>query len=210
MSENKISNYRPDGAFAGDAVAVSAGSSDVTFENNTILEATRAISVGEESATSPGPERIFFRRNYVENQLTNPSTGLLVQSGREIHFENNVVDRYTEPFRIGSGASGVSIANNLVIRAALAWNVASPEAFSLFDYNVFGGDAMLKGVVAGKTIPAADWISLRMPHSRLLPGVDLADKDLGKVVGFVPIDAGKAIEGLNFKGLAPDIGVAEH
>ncbi|MGH9443468.1 MAG: right-handed parallel beta-helix repeat-containing protein [Thermoanaerobaculia bacterium] len=210
LSENKISNYRPEGSFAGDAVVVAAGSSDVAFENNTILEATRAISVGGNSSES-GPDRVAFRRNYLENQLTRQSTALLVRGGREIHFENNIVDRYEEPFDVGSaGVSEVSIANNLVIRPAFAWDVASFGVFNLFDFNVFGGESTLQGSVGGRASRAADWIGRRMPHSRLVPGAEISGRDLGKIVGFSALDAGTAVKGLSFKGLAPDIGIAEH
>jgi hypothetical protein len=58
-------------------------------------------------------------------------------------------------------------------------------------------------------VDAAAWMALRMPHSRVAPGADLSGGDLGKIVGFSPVDAGKALDGVSFRGAAPDVGVAE-
>ena len=63
---------------------------------------------------------------------------------------------------------------------------------------------MVGGADAGPS-----WWRAHMPHSRVVSAADFTGNDLGKIVGFSAIDAGKAFDGLAFKGAAPDIGVAE-
>ena len=83
------------------------------------------------------------------------------------------------------------------------------RAVSLFDYNVFGGESSLRAIVGGASVEAAAWMKVHMPHSRVLPGLELEGGDLARVVGFSPVDAGTPVEGVSFRGAAPDIGVAE-
>jgi hypothetical protein len=44
----------------------------------------------------------------------------------------------------------------------------------------------------------------------VISGLGLQEGDLGRVVGFSPVDAGSPLDGVTFGGRAPDIGVAEH
>jgi hypothetical protein len=206
-SRNRLSNYRPDedNRSGGEAIRVGAACSNVSFDNNSVLEATTVLRIDGHA------EHVFFRRNYVENQLTKESNALLVEGGREIHFENNIVNRYAQPFRIHSaGVSGVSIANNLIIRPVLAWTLASVDAIALFDYNVIGADPSLRASVGANSVGAEDWMKAHMPHSRIVPDADVRDRDVAHIVGFSATDAGKPIDGIAFRGLAPDVGIAEH
>ena len=126
-----------------------------------------------------------------------------------MRFANNVIDGYAEPFRIWSqGVSGLRIANNLILKPAVALTLESADAANLFDYNVFGGELSLRANVGGVSVEAAAWMKVQMPHSRVLRGLELGGGDLAKVVGFSPVDAGTPIEGVAFRGAAPDIGVA--
>jgi hypothetical protein len=209
---HRLSNYRPDeeDRSGGEAIRVRAGCRDVVFEGDSVLEATTAFRVGDSEESGAPPERIFIRRSYLENQLTRESRALVVERGREVRFANNVVEGYTEPFRIGSArVSGVWIANNLVLKPALALTLESPTAASLFDYNVFGGESSLRANVGGASVEAPAWMKVHMPHSRVLPGLELEGGDLARVVGFSPVDAGTPVEGVAFRGAAPDIGVSE-
>jgi hypothetical protein len=204
VSRNRLSNYRPDeDGSGGEAIRVGAGCSDVSFDNNSVLEASTALRI------EGNPERVAFRRGYMENQLTKESTALSVDGGREIQFVNNIINHYAEPFRINS-SRGVSIANNLIIRPAIGWTLASAEATAFFDYNVFGAEPSLRASVGQNSVSAEGWMRARMPRSRIIPDADVGDHDLAHVTGFSPTDGGKAIDGLPFHGLAPDIGVAEH
>ena len=197
LARNRLSNYRPDPeeGTTGEAIVIRSGCRDVRFESNSVLEASFAVRIG--AGPGPAPERIFFSRNYFENQLTSDSTALLVEGGREIRFWNNVVNHYAEPFRIAAaGAPGGSVANNLVLQPTIAFRLPGSAATGFFDYNVFGAGPSLSADLGAGPVPAATWMAAHMG-------------DLGKVQGFSPIDAGKAFEGMSFQGSAPDIGVAE-
>lgn len=215
VSRNRLSNYRlgdeeEEGA-GGEAVRVRAGCRDVTFESNTVLEATVAVRIGDPEDPRPDPaEQISFHHNYFENRLTAESTALRIDRGRDVRFYNNVIDRYAEPFVIAaSGVQRVWIANNLILAPKSAFTLLSPDAVTVFDYNVFGAAAALPAVVGEDRVAASSWIKNHMPHSRLVPGADLSGRDLKRILGFSPVDAGSALEGIPFRGKAPDIGVAE-
>jgi hypothetical protein len=207
VSRNRLSNYRPDeeNEFSGEAIRMRSGCRNVSFENNSVIEASTAIRLEQ------GPEHIFLRRNYFENQLTKESTAVRIEQGRDIRFQNNVVNRYAEPFRIAaSGVSDVSIANNLVLQPSVGWTLGTMNAINFFDYNVFGAQPSLQASIGTNSVAVADWMRRHMPHSQIVPDAGIADRDLSRLVGFSPVDAGKMLEGLNFRGSSPDIGVAEH
>jgi hypothetical protein len=150
-----------------------------------------------------------FQRSYLENRLTGEGTAFRLVRGRGIRVSNNVINRYAEPLWIGSpGLERVEVANNLILKPRIAFTLAEPSAVAFFDYNVFGSDVSLRAVV-GQASEGATWISARMPHSCIVPGADLSGGDLARIVGFSPVDAGKALEGMGYRGAAPDIGVAE-
>jgi hypothetical protein len=211
ISRNRFSNYRPDPeeGTRGDAIVVGSGCRAVTFENNTVLEATNAIRVGASAGEAAAPERISFSRNYFRNELTPESAAVSIERARDVRFSNNVVEGYAEPFRVGVDARGVTVANNLILHPTVAFRLLSPKAVALFDYNVFGGDPALPADVGAGPVGAAAWMKRHMPHSRVIAGAGLTEGDLGRVVGFTPVDAGKALDGAPFEGRAPDIGVAE-
>ncbi len=215
VSRNRLSNYRLGDEEAddagGEAVRVRAGCRDVTFENNSVLEATVALRIGDpEDARPDPPEKISIHHNYFENRLTAESAALRIDRGREVRFSNNVIDRYADPFVIAaSGVQRVWIANNLVLEPKTAFTLLSPDAVAVFDYNVFGATPALPAVVAEDRVAASTWIKGHMPHSRLVPAAGLSGRDLNRIVGFSAVDAGSALEGIPFRGKAPDIGVAE-
>ena len=215
VSRNRLSNYRlgdeEEEDAGGEAVRLRAGSRDVTFESNSVLEATVAVRIGDpEDARPDPPEKIFLHHNYFENRLTAESTALRIDHARDVRFYNNVIDRYADPFVIAaSGVQRVWIANNLVLEPKRAFTLLSPDAVAVFDYNVFGASQALPAVVAEDRVAASTWIKGHMPHSRLVPGAGLSARDLDRIVGFSAVDAGSALEGIPFRGKAPDIGVAE-
>jgi hypothetical protein len=212
VSRNRLSNYRPDEdeGTGGEAVVVRSGSRDVTFSENTLLEASVAVRIGGDGDPSRPPQKILIHHNYLANRLTPTSTALWIDSGSEVRFVNNVVDRYAEPFRIASGnVSGAVIANNLVLEPASAFELAAPDSVALFDYNLFGAAGSLPGVVGRERVDSASWMQGRMPHSRVVSGLDLVGGDLGRVSGASLAEAGTPIEGLEYRGGAPDIGVAD-
>jgi hypothetical protein len=207
---NRFSNYRPDedSGKGGEAIVV-GDCGGAVFEGNSVLEAT----VGVRVAGGPGggaPAPVGFRRNYLENHLTPESTAFDVATSAPVQIWNNVIDHYALPFRLAADAAGASIANNLVIAPRTAFSLPATARYRLFDYNVFGGDPGLPAQVGSESVKAADWMKARMPHSRVISGLGLQEGDLGRVVGFSPVDAGSPLDGVTFGGRAPDIGVAEH
>lgn len=215
VARNRFSNYRlgdeEEEDAGGEAVRLRAGCRDVTFESNSVLEATVAVRIGDPEVARPDPpEEIFLHHNYLENRLTAESTALRIDRGRNVRFYNNVIDRYADPFVIAaSGVQRVWVANNLVLEPKRAFTLLSPDAIAVFDYNVFGASPALPAVVAEDRVAASAWIKGHMPHSRLVPGAGLTGRDLNRIVGFSAVDAGTALEGIPFRGKAPDIGVAE-
>src|SRR5262249_1063718 len=96
----------------------------VTFEENTVIEATIAFRLGDagaQSAGAAGPELVILLRNYMENELTSESLAVGVESGRAVRIFNNIVDHYSEAFRVSGGPGRVerlAVANNLVLEPA--------------------------------------------------------------------------------------------
>ena len=210
VTRTRMSNYRPDedDKTGGEAIVVGSGCRNVVFSENSVLEASTAVHL--EGGASPPSEGTTFRRNYFSNRLTADSAGFVVDGGTRAKIVNNVIDHYQEPFRIAAaGALGLVIANNLVIDPAITFALAAPASVLLFDYNVFGSATPLRARIGSQEVDAATWMKAKMPHSRVIPGLGLEGGDLGKVVGFSPVDAGKAVDGVPYNGVAPDIGVAE-
>jgi hypothetical protein len=211
VTRTRMSNYRPDedDKTGGEAIVVGSGCRDVTFSENSVLEASTAVRL--EAGSGPASEGTTFRRNFLSNRLTSDSVGFVVDGGTGAKIVNNVIDHYQDPFRIAAaGASGLVVANNLVIDPAIAFVLAAPRSALLFDYNVFGSSNPLPARIGTTEVVARTWMKAEMPHSRVVSGLELEGNDLGKVVGFSPVDAGKAVDGIPFNGAAPDIGVAEH
>jgi hypothetical protein len=210
LSRNRLSNYRPDPeeGRTGEAIRVGAGCRDVTFSNNTVLEASIAVQIGAAAGGAP-PERILFSRNYFQNQLTADSVGFAIERASDVRVANNVLDHYAVPFQVGAEARAVTVANNLILAPGIAFKAASVDAFTLFDYNVFGADPALKAAVGSGSVGSEAWMKARMTHTRIVPGAAVADGDLGKIVGFSAVDGGRTVDGVTFLGKAPDVGVAE-
>jgi hypothetical protein len=210
VSGSRFSNYRPDPeeGRTGEAIRVGAGCRGVTFTGNTVLEASIAVRVGAAPGGAP-PDGILFARNYFQNQLTSESTGFAIDRSSDVRISNNVLDRYAVPFQVGADARAVTIVNNLIVGPAVAFQAAAPAAFAVFDYNVFGADPGLTAAIGPASIGSEAWMKGPMPHSRIVSTAGVSEGDLGKIVGFSPVDAGRSVDGVSFQGKAPDIGVAE-
>jgi hypothetical protein len=175
------------------------------FEKNSFIEASVGLRV-------VGGEKVRILRNFLENRLTAESTGLTVEGGRDVLLANNVLDHYAEAIRIAGrppGTERISVANNLVLEPALAFSLDSRESAPVFEANIFssaGGSARAR---IGADTMDLDRALRGMPGSRLLRKIEILDHDLARITGFVPVDAGRPIPGVTFRGAAPDIGVAE-
>jgi len=86
----------------------------------------------------------------------------------------------------------------------------SPSAATLFDYNVFSPSGPVTAEVGGETAALSRFLERgTMPHTQLKSGVRVVQRDLARVSGIATVDRGKAVPGLQFRGAAPDLGVAE-
>src|SRR5262249_26464875 len=148
-------------------------------------------------------------RNFFQNTLTPEGLAFDVVRGTDIRFYNNVVDRYADDVHVTAGVRSLSIANNLFLNAKMACVLPGPDAGYFFDYNVFANSTDLRAIVGSDNRTLSALTSGPMPHTRILPKVEISGGDLGKVTGFSPVDQGQAMPDLSYRGAAPDIGVAE-
>jgi Right handed beta helix region len=190
---------------------------DVTIENNRIADAAEAIRVGLADAKG-GPylrsQDVTIARNAIDTTYPR-GTAIDIEAGRKVRITNNVIEGYDDAITVfGSPpqTETVSVANNLVLSVSdVAFVLADSKSATYFDNNVFSPRAESVDVEVGKkTIPLAQFLKGgTMPHTKIVKGVTLEHRDLGRVGGAATVDQGKAIEGISFKGSAPDIGVAE-
>jgi hypothetical protein len=102
--------------------------------------------------------------------------------------------------------------NNLFLGVSdVALLLRDPAAADIFDYNVFSPSGPVTAEVGrGGAVPLSRFLyGGTMPHTQLKHGVHVVNRDLGRVTGIATVDRGKALEGLQFRGAAPDLGVAE-
>ncbi|MEO8430694.1 MAG: right-handed parallel beta-helix repeat-containing protein [Acidobacteriota bacterium] len=204
-TRNKFSNYRAEEDRGGEAVWIGPGADDVRLEENTILEASIGIRVAAPVKNASASE-IAILRNYFDNRLTDDAVALVVEGGRGILFAHDVVDRYSEGFRVGpGGAGGLSVVNSLFVEPATAFEVPAAGSLARIEGVVFGGAGGARGMVGGRPVDA----KVFPRGARVVPRVELVGRDLGKITGFSPVDAGSLIPGALFQGSAPDIGIAE-
>jgi hypothetical protein len=210
IERNRFSNYRPDedDHTGGAAIQVNPGCRGLRFQTNSLMEASIGLLIGAAADSAGGPRDVTVARNYLENRLTTEATAVAIESGGGVRIVNNVIDRYAEPFRIGPGTSGVAIANNLILAPSIAFDLP-PAPLAVFDANVFGAAATLPARVGGSRVEAAEWLKAHSSASRVVPGVDLQDGDLGRIQGFSPSGAGRRVDGVPFEGKAPDVGIAD-
>jgi len=203
VRDSRFSNYRPGEGRRGEAVVMD-GCSDVLFEGNAVLEATEGVAVR-------GGERIDIFRNLFENRLTEEAVAFRVGGGRQVRFANNVVERYACLVRSegSSRETEVLVANSLFLEpGGLALEVSDPSSVR-FTHDVFGaGAGPVRGRLGAATLDLSALVG-RMEVCRIVPDAALEGRDLGRIKGFSPVDAGLRLPGLAFRGEAPDVGLAE-
>lgn len=190
---------------------------DVSIEGNHIADAAVAIRVGfadPKGGAFLAPRDVSISRNDIENALPE-GTAIDVEAGQRVRVTNNVIERYADAIMVFGAppqTEGVSVANNLVLSVSdVAFVLAEPKAAVFFDYNIFSprGDRV-EVQVGKKTVDLAKFLEGgTMPKSKLVKGVLLRHRELSAVDGVATVDQGKALEGISFKGSAPDLGVAE-
>ena len=189
----------------------------VVIENNRISDAAEAIRVGFADSKG-GPflrsQDVTIARNAIDSAIPK-GVAIAVEAARKVRITNNVIEGYDVGFTIFGSPSqteSVTVANNLVLSVSeVAFVLADPKAAAYFDHNVFSPRAESVDVEVGKkTVALAKFLKGgTMPNTKMVKGVTLEHRDLGRVSGVATVDQGKAIEGIAFKGSAPDIGVAE-
>jgi hypothetical protein len=193
------------------------GARGVVIEGNHIADASVAIRVGF-ADPKRGPfvaaRDVSIARNDIENALPQ-GVAIDIESGSNVRVTNNVIERYADAIMVfGSSpqTQSVSVANNLVLAVSdVAFVLAEPKAAAYFDHNIFSplGDKV-DVQVGKKTLDLARFLKGgKMPQTKLVKGVVLRHRDLAAVDGVATVDQGKVLDGLSYKGSAPDIGVAE-
>jgi hypothetical protein len=193
------------------------GARGVVIEGNHIADASVAIRVG--FADPKGDPFVAARdvsiaRNDIENALPQ-GTAIDIESGSNVRVTNNVLERYADAIMVFGAppqTQSVSVANNLVLAVSdVAFVLAEPKAAAYFDHNIFSPQGDKVDVQVGKkTLDLARFLKGgKMPQTKLVKGVVLRHHDLAAVQGVATIDQGMALDGISYKGSAPDIGVAE-
>ena len=176
--------------------------------------AIRAGRVDPEGGAALAVKGISIDRNYLETGFPG-GTAIDIEAGDSIRVANNVIDGYADGILIlGKSVQvhALSVTNNLVLGVSgIAFALPDPASAMLFDYNVFsprGDRATVE--LGGDTVSLTRFLAGgSMPHSKVLMGVEIRNRDLARVSGIRTVDAGKRLDGITFKGSAPDLGVAE-
>ena len=190
---------------------------DARIEGNEIANCALAIEVGQ--ATPDGKpvsavDGAWIVRNRVESQVSS-GAGVAVEAGRDVRVVNNVLQHLTEGILVlgkPPSTGAVTVVNNLLIEISeVSFALSDAKAASVFDYNVFSPRGSSLAAVIGKTTQDLGSFLTKgsMPHTQVVSGVALQHRDLARVSGVETVDRGLPVDGLEFLGKAPDIGVAE-
>jgi hypothetical protein len=192
--------------------------SHVTVRSNHFSHCAVAIRVGQvdpDQGVRSRPDDVSIDHNFLETSLPG-ATAVDIEAGERVRFANNVIQGYADGivvFGRPPSTGSVTVANNLVLEVSgTALLLQDPKAAVLFDYNVFSprGDA-LTAVVGRKATPLSQFLKGgTMPHTRVVPNVQIQNRDLARITGVETAHQGRAIDGTGYRGSsAPDLGVAE-
>jgi hypothetical protein len=190
---------------------------DVRIEGNEIANCGLAIQVGQATPDGKAVSAVdgaWILRNRLESQVSS-GAGVAIEAGRDVRVVNNVLQHLTEGILIlgrPPSTGAVTVANNLLIEISeVSFALSEAKAASLFDYNVFSPRGSSLDAVVGKTtLELGSFLKKgSMPHTQVLAGVAIQNRDLARISGVETVDRGVAIDGLEFLGKAPDIGLAE-
>ena len=186
-----------------------------SVRSNRISGFAVGIAVGH-AEPGGGPVRpatdVSVERNFLEGGRG--AAAFVIEAGSAIRVVNNVTDGCANGlllFGAPPQTERVVVANNLFLRVSdVALMMQSPSAATLFDYNVFSPSGPVTAEVGGETAALSRFLERgTMPHTQLKSGVRVVQRDLARVSGIATVDRGKAVPGLQFRGAAPDLGVAE-
>ncbi len=220
ISANTILSTEWVGALEGRGIVIEGGSR-VRVEGNHVVDAPVAVQVGWVAPDGPGqsqPTDVLVTRNYFERRGAPDASGVDIEAGEDVRIANNIFDGVFDGVLLFGGpprTSHVVIANNLLLGVSrLAFRADDLACASLFDANVFS-PATSPSVpieIGGQIEDLRRFLSdgRHMRKSRVVPGVRILHKDLGRVEGVATRDSGIPVEGVRFEGRAPDLGLAEH
>jgi nitrous oxidase accessory protein NosD len=219
ITHNEFRGYRPSRNSRGSAVLMYPTTREAVVEDNAITDTTVGVHLGASDFEGPGkgigPLNIAIQRNYIACGALAESMGIRVDSGRRVRINNNVIQGCEEALRLDAlppEGEGLSVANNLVLEPTrLAFSLSSPAAAAFFGNNVFSVRSGKVGArLGGETRDLRkSWKGFAMPGTSVTTGVTLAGHDLARITGVRVVDAGTTLQGIAYKGAAPDIGIAE-
>jgi len=188
-----------------------------SVRTNRIAGFATGVAVGRADPQG-GPYRaardVTVERNFLENREGAGAAAFVVEAATGARIVNNLTEGYANGvlvFGAPPQTERVVVANNVFLRVAdVAFMMQNPSAASFFDFNVFSPASPVTVEIAGKPVPLARYLKGgTMPNTQVKTGVRITNRDLGRLSGLPTVDRGKAVEGLQFRGAAPDLGVAE-
>ncbi|MEO8191702.1 MAG: right-handed parallel beta-helix repeat-containing protein, partial [Acidobacteriota bacterium] len=218
ISGNTILSTEWAGGLEGRGIVIEGGTG-VRIEGNHVVDAPVSVQVGWVEPDGPGqsqPADVLVARNYFERRGAPDPSGVDVEAGDNVRIANNVFDGVFDGVLLFGGpprTRHVVIANNLLLGVSrLAFRVDDLSCASLFDGNLFSPRTSSVPIEIGGEIRDLRRYLFdgHMRRSRLVPGVRILHKDLGRVDGVEIRDSGIPVEGVRFEGRAPDLGLSEH
>jgi len=186
-----------------------------SIRTNRVVGFAIGIAVGRANPQGGGlraAQDVTLERNALEGSAG--AAAFVVEAGTGVRILNNLTEGYGNGVLIFGAPPQTEravVANNIFLGVSdVAFMMQNPAAATLFDYNVFSPAGPVTVEIAGKPVSLARYLKGgTMPHTQLKSGIHVIQRDLGRLSGLTTLDRGKAVEGLQFRGTAPDLGVAE-
>jgi hypothetical protein len=176
--------------------------------------AMRIGQVDPDAGVRGHADDVSIDHNFLESALPG-GTAVDIEAGEGVRFANNVIQGYSDGITVFGkppSTKGVTIANNLWLSVSrTAFMIQDPQSADLFDYNVFSPQGeILTAEVGHNSLPLTQFLKEgTMPHTRVVPNVQVLNRDLGRISGVETANRGTAIEGIGSHAGAPALGVAE-
>ncbi len=218
ISGNTILSNEWVGGLEGRGIVIEGGTG-VRIEGNHVVDAPVSVQVGWVDPDGSGqstPVDVLVARNYFERRGAPDASGVDVEAGEDVRIANNVFDGVFDGvllFGAPPRTARLVIANNLLLGVSrLAFRADDLSCASVFDGNLFSpGTSSVPIEIGGARRDLRRYLfDGNMRRSRLVPGVRILHKDLGRIEGVKTRDSGIPVEGVRFEGRAPDLGLAEH
>ena len=186
-----------------------------SVRTNRVIGFSIGIAVGHadpQGGAYRGAEDATVERNALEGAPG--AAALVIEAGTGVRVLNNLTSGYGNGVLIFGAppqTENVVVANNVFLGVSdVAFMMQSPTAAKLFDYNVFSPAGPVNVEIAGKAVSLSRYLKGgTMPHTQVKSGIRIVHHDIGHLLGLTTLDRGTKVEGLQFRGAAPDLGVAE-